>query len=137
MTFRWILPLTLIVLAVPATAQKASKAPTDSSGVFELHEVQRLPRMENTAEFLALLDATYPAERRAAGRGAVLQLRMRIGPDGLPRDITVLESSDSAFDAPTVAAVRTLRFRPAEVDDRPVHVWVVLPVHWSVDTTRS
>jgi len=73
-----------------------------------------------------------PAYPRAALRrresGNVL-LRVRVGPDGVPTDVSLIDSSGSRhLDRAATDAVRKWRFRPATRDGRPVSGEVRAPV---------
>ncbi|HEX8390829.1 MAG TPA: energy transducer TonB [Longimicrobium sp.] len=98
--------------------------------MYELRGVEVAPRPLNAAEMAAALQATYPTALKAAGVSGTVRVSMVVGADGVPREPRVLESADTAFNAPTLAAVQTLRFSPAELNDQPVNVRVELPVVW-------
>jgi TonB family protein len=88
------------------------------------------PRVTDRAQFARSLARGYPAElRRARERGEVL-VRFRVKEDGLvdAASVQVLRSTNEAFNAGAMEAVRQLRFRPAAVYGRPVKVWIELPV---------
>jgi TonB family protein len=131
--------LSVAAAAVPADAQqraerpeRAQKAGADTTGVYELRAVEELPRPIDVAAFQRALATTYPPELRDAGRSGEVTVRFIVEPDGKVSHASVVRSSDKAFDAPTLAAVRTLRFRPAKVGGRPARVWVMQPVQWMV-----
>jgi TonB family protein len=127
-----IVVLFLVAAASPAVAQHSTPAAPDTARVYELAEVQIPPSALNSGDLLAALNATYPPHLRAAGTPGTVQVRLVIGTDGMPRDVTVLSATDTAFSAPTVAALGLLRFSPAHLGDRPVAVRAVFPVNWSV-----
>lgn len=122
------LPLILaLIAALPAVAQQT---PPDSGRVYELHEVEVLPRPQNAADFSAALAQGYPPHLRGAGVGGVVQVAFVVGPDGVPGDVRVLSTPDSSFDAPSTQAVSLLRFTPAQVGGHPVAVRVEQPITW-------
>jgi TonB family protein len=125
-----------VAAAVPADAQQrpqnAQKVEADTSGVYELRAVEELPRLIDVAAFQRALATTYPPELRDAGRSGEVTVRFIVEPDGKVSHASIVRSSEKAFDAPTLAAVRTLRFRPARVGGRPARVWVMQPVQWVV-----
>ncbi|HYR06919.1 MAG TPA: TonB family protein [Longimicrobium sp.] len=127
-----ILPVFLALLAAaPAVAQPVSP---DAGRVYELNEVEVLPRPQNAAEFVAALQQAYPLPMRQAGVGGTVHVSFVLGPNGQPGDVRVLSTPDSSFEAPTVQAVSLLRFTPAQVQGRPVPVRVEQPITWRVDT---
>jgi TonB family protein len=103
-------------------------------GTYELNTVEEMPRPTNIREFSQAMTAGYPPELRGAGVTGTVEVRFRLLPDGIvdPASIQVVSSSHQQFNEPTVRAVRTLRFRPAKVNGRPVRVWITLPVLWTV-----
>jgi TonB family protein len=121
-----------LIVAAPAAAQMA---PPDSARIFELPEVEVLPRPRNTRVFNESLALGYPAHLRVAGVGGTVQMEFIVGPDGWPVNVRVLSSSDSSFNAPSIRAVLLLQFTPAQVQGRPVFVRVEQPITWRVDST--
>lgn len=121
--------LAILVAAAPAAAQQA---PADSVRVYELVQVDELPRPQNVPELVAALQEAYPPELRAAGIGGTVELSFVVGADGSTGSVRVLNASDSAFIAPSLQALSVLRFTPAQVGGRPVAVRVEQPLQWSV-----
>lgn len=126
--------LLTLAAAVPSAAQQPS---ADSTRVYELHEVEVLPRPQNAADFTAALRAGYPPHLRDSGVGGTVQVAFVVRPDGHPRDIRVLSTPDSAFDAPTVQAVSLLRFTPAQVGGGAVPVRVEQPITWGTEPASA
>lgn len=124
----------LCAVAVPARAQDSAPdstgLPADSARIYELAEVEQPPRPANLAELRDSMAATYPAERLAARASGTVLVSFVVAPDGSTHGARVLTSSDSAFDAPTVAAVRGLRFSPARLADRAVPVRAQMNIQW-------
>ncbi len=98
--------------------------------VYELADVATQPVPANLETLRAALESTYPAEKQAAGQGATVSVAFVLGADGTPRDLTVMQSTDAAFDSATLAAMALLRFTPATVGGQPVAVRVEVPVQW-------
>lgn len=120
----------ILVAALPAAAQQTP--PADSARVYELVQVEALPRPQNVPELVAALQQAYPPELRAAGVGGIVELSFVVGPDGSTQAARVLSASDSAFIAPSLQALSVLRFTPAQVGGRPVAVRVEQPLQWNV-----
>jgi TonB family protein len=127
---RMILAAALCCAVFPAAAQQADS----STRVYDLAEVERQPVPTNLDALRTALDATYPADKRAAGQGARVSVAFVLSPKGVPRELSVMQSTDAAFDSVTVAALTLLRFQPATVGGRPVAVRVEVPVEWRVGT---
>lgn len=121
------LAIFLVLAAAPCVAQQA---PDPSTRVYELNEVEVLPRPQNVPEFTDALRQGYPPHLNQAGVGGTVQLAFVVGTDGVPGDVRVVSSPDSAFDAPSVQAVSLLRFSPAQVQGRTVPVRVEQPITW-------
>jgi TonB family protein len=126
-----LLPILLsLAAAVPSAAQQPAAGFTR---VYELHEVEVLPRPQNAADFTAALRAGYPPHLRDSGVGGTVQVAFVVRPDGQPGDIRVLSTPDSAFEAPTVQAVSLLRFTPAQLGGGAVPVRVEQPITWRAE----
>jgi TonB family protein len=119
--------LLALTAAAPASAQQTQ---ADSARVYELTEVEVLPRPQNAAEFMTALREGYPAHLQASRTEGTVQVAFVVGPDGVPQSARVAESTEAGFDSVTIAAVGVLRFTPATVAGRAVSVRVVQPVQW-------
>ncbi|HEX2077839.1 MAG TPA: energy transducer TonB, partial [Longimicrobium sp.] len=124
----------LILLALVAAAPAGAQQVASSTGrVYELHEVEVLPRPQNAAEFTAALAQAYPPHLRDAGMGGTVQVAFVIGTDGEPGEVRVVSTPDSSFSGPSVQAVSLLRFSPAQVAGQPVAVRVEQPITWRAE----
>jgi TonB family protein len=125
------LPLAVCLAGGPLAAQDASAA---ADTVYEVTAVEVRPEALNVEELGEALYARYPPRLRAAGVNGTATVSLVVGSDGVPRDVRLVASSDSAFDAPTLEAVALLRFSPAQMDGRAVAVRLELPVGWETRT---
>jgi TonB family protein len=125
--FRLALPIAMCAATIPLTGQ-APPAARDT--VYNLDQVQVRPVPLNSPELAAALRTTYPPHLEEAGVGGAVVVEMVVGTDGQPRDMRLVSSTDTAFDAPTIAMVSLLRFSPAQVDGRAVGVRLELPINW-------
>lgn len=109
----------------------------DFSGVglpaetYALHEVDPQPRPLNPDSLRAELARLYPPELAAAGRQATVKLGFVVTPEGTVSHFLVISSTDPAFDAATLQAVRVLRFSPGRREGKAVNTWVELPIIWT------
>lgn len=71
----------------------------------------------------------YPPFALEAGLEGRVLLHVLVGPDGLVREIRVVEGSQ-VFVESAESAVGRWRFRPARVGARPVPIWVEIPVRF-------
>ena len=120
-----------LILAIPLCAQEdTTAAAADTSRVYELTEVDQPPRPENVNELRAMLERGYPPTRLAEGTNGRVIVEMVVGTDGSPRELRVATSTDSAFDAPSLAAAGVLRFAPGALVGRTVATRVQIPIQW-------
>jgi TonB family protein len=116
-----------------AQSTEQREAPADV-GTYELSAVEEQPRPTNVQELQRQLERNYPPLLRDAGVTGTVQVRFRVLEDGHvdAESITVTNSTHEQFNDPTIRSVQRLRFRPAKVNNRPVKVWVELPIQWQV-----
>lgn len=69
-------------------------------------------------------DPEYPESLRNSKLEGFVDITCVIGVDGRPKDLDIISSSHVAFEAPTLAAVRNWRFKPAEKDGIPMELKV-------------
>jgi len=75
----------------------------------------------------------YPTQASRRGVEGVVRIRVDVGTDGVPIDVTVVEGSGTReLDRAALEAVRRWRFRPGVADGRPVPGSVVVPVEFSM-----
>lgn len=124
------LPILLLLLALAAVPAAAQSPPADTGRIYELADVEEMPRPANLPDLRAALEAGYPPAMRSAGRQGTVVVSLVVGRDGASRDVRVTQSTDPGFDSATVAAVSVLRFEPATVQGQPVPVRVEVPIQW-------
>ena len=76
--------------------------------------------------------ADYPPERLARGEEADVACLVDIDADGRVADVVVERSAAPDFDAAAVAAIRSFRFSPAEIDGKPASVRIRYVYHFVV-----
>lgn len=75
----------------------------------------------------------YPALSRRNGETGRVLLRVQVGADGLPKTITIAESSQFArLDEAALAAVKRWRFVPARQGDQAITEWVLVPLQFKL-----
>jgi protein TonB len=74
----------------------------------------------------------YTAAARAEGIEGRLVLKLIIAADGSVSDVEVVSSVEPALDAAAVAAVKQWRFKPALANNKPVAVWVAIPLKFNL-----
>lgn len=133
---RWQLPEAPVAAANPpadftGVGVGLRRAPRpDSSRTYKPRQVEVPPQPINMISVRAELVQRYPASLRGSGRRGTVHVRFRVNADGRPEHFEITRSSDARFNAPTLEAVRVLRFTPARVNGRAVAAWVELPIEW-------
>jgi protein TonB len=76
----------------------------------------------------------YPPRALRRGEEGVVNVRVQIGPDGVPTSVSLVSGSGSRdLDRAALDAVRRWRFRPAQQDGRPTVGSVVVPIAFERD----
>jgi protein TonB len=76
---------------------------------------------------------SYPEPARLAGVQGTVVLRARVTVEGAVGEVVIDRSAGNAdLDAAAVEALRRWRFEPARRAGRPVEVWIVIPIHFSL-----
>lgn len=89
------------------------------------------PRFD--AAYLNNPTPSYPALSRRNGETGRVMLRVQVGADGLPKAITIAESSEFArLDEAAIAAVKRWRFVPAKQGDQAITEWVLVPLNFKL-----
>ncbi|HEX6038737.1 energy transducer TonB [Longimicrobium sp.] len=100
--------------------------------VYEMREVEVMPRPLNMSSFRRALERAYPAHLRGSRTRGTVLVRMRVNTEGVVTVPHIVASTHPEFNQPTLENVVLLRFRPARVDGKPVNAWVELPIEWSI-----
>lgn len=127
-----------IVWQVPTAAgvhtdSIAERVVEDVSEIHLFREVETLPMIENIPDFARVIAQNYPSALRAAGTGGQVDTRFLVNADGRVSNVTILRTTESAFNEPTRRSLAIARFRPARKWGRPVAVWVEQPFAWTTE----
>jgi TonB family protein len=126
-----LLTLVVVLASSPAAAQEpAPPAAAEAGRVYEMTEVERLPSPFNVPDLQAALQSLYPLPQLQTRTSGTVTVAFVVGVDGEVGQASVVSSTDSAFDALSLAAVEVLRFTPATVAGAPVAARVALPIQW-------
>ncbi len=114
-------------MAEAGEGQQIVVAPSDEMPAFgEYVYVEELP------EPVKRVTPTYPDLARDAGVDGIVQVQALVGKDGRVRDVRVVKSIPM-LDEAAKAAVRQWVFKPALSNNKPVAVWVGVPVKFSLN----
>jgi periplasmic protein TonB len=87
--------------------------------------------VEELPEAITKTTPTYPDIAREAGVDGTVMVQALVGKDGKVKDTKVVKSIPM-LDQSAVAAVRQWVFKPALSNNKPVAVWVAVPVRFSL-----
>lgn len=112
-----------------ADAEEAGAAP-----VVAPEMLARAPVMVNRRVITRVMSERYPETLLWAGIGGEVVVTFIIGVDGRPEmdKVDVISASDARFVPAALRGLRAMRFRPAQLDGRPVRVRVTLPLVWNI-----
>ena len=113
-----------IDLPPPPTHATAALPPVEDEFV-EIWKVEKKPELVKKAA------PEYPAEARAAGLEGVVFLKLLVGENGKVLQAEVLKGEEVFRKAALEAAYRFV-FTPAIQNDRPVKVWMSLPIRFDL-----
>ncbi len=113
---------------VPAPAAQAPEVAAPPAPKEEI--VEREPMVLNVRSLRDAMNREYPEWLKPTGMRGTVVVRMRVSAEGVPGEGQIKSSTNPEFNAASLRAVRVVRFRPAALDDRPVAVWVELPLQW-------
>jgi protein TonB len=91
------------------------------------------PQLENRAEVVTALEREYPPLLRDAGIGGTTRVRLFVDERGQATNgIIDVTSGHEALDQAALRVGTQFRFRPALDGDKPVAVWLTIPITFSV-----
>lgn len=75
----------------------------------------------------------YPPRCLRMGIEGIVRLRILVGEDGRPQEVTLAKSSgDAGLDQSAIDAARGWRFEPARRNGEPVRAWATVPVEFKL-----
>ncbi len=87
--------------------------------------------VEELPEAITKVPPTYPDIAREAGVDGTVLVQALVGKDGKVKDVRV-QKSIPMLDASAIAAVKQWVFKPALSNNKPVAVWVAVPVRFTL-----
>ena len=95
------------------------------------------PKLTNRPEVGAAIVKGYPENLRKAGIGGEVVVWIRISESGSVEDVQINNSSGHpALDQAAIRVGQTMQFSAAMNRDKPVSVWVSIPITFSVSGGR-
>ncbi len=114
-----------------APAAEGAEAAADS-GVYEMRDVEDLPRLRNQDEVVRTLQRVYPPILRDRGQTGDATITFIVDQEGRPGRIEVERATHPEFVAAAREVAAAMRFRPGRVDGRAVPVRVTLPISFQL-----
>jgi TonB family protein len=108
--------------------QKAKLQKMDESGFIEVDEVPVLKSQ---------LKPAYPDVAKLAGIEGTVYLKLLIDEKGNVAKAKVEQGAKEMLDNSALKAAKEAKFSPAMSDNKPVKVWVILPVAFKLDVEKS
>lgn len=112
---RVLIAILAVLFARPALAQFA---PTKEDEPDQLEETPA-PTLTKPPELLQFVQPAYPESLFAEGIEGEVVLNIDIGEDGAVSAVSVVRSTNPAFETPAITAAKQFVFSPAEVDFAP------------------
>jgi protein TonB len=84
---------------------------------------------EKEPELVSMNEPQYPELAREAGVEGTVLIRVLVGEDGFVKDQIIIQSVAMLDDA-AASAAQTAVFKPALQKDKPVAVWMVIPIEF-------
>ena len=97
----------------------------------ELPDPSKYVYVEELPEAITQVQPTYPDLARDAGVDGTVLVQALVDKTGHVRDVRLVKSIPM-LDASAEAAVRQWVFKPALSNNKPVAVWVAVPIHFSL-----
>ena len=102
-----------------------------NAGDMGLPSAEEYVAFEKAPELVSMNPPNYPEIAREAGVEGTVLVRVLVGDDGFVKDMKIIQSVPMLDDA-AVEAAWTAVFKPALQKDRPVAVWMVIPIEFNL-----
>ncbi len=120
-----------ISTATPGVSEETGSQIVVAPSEDELPKFGDYVYVEELPEAVTRIPPTYPDLAREAGVDGTVMVQALVGKDGKVKDVRVVKSIPMLDDA-AKAAVRQWVFKPALSNNKPVAVWVGVPVKFSL-----
>jgi|SaaInl8_200m_RNA_FD_contig_31_18982_length_1276_multi_8_in_0_out_0_2 periplasmic protein TonB len=105
--------------------------PGATSGAVEEEEIVEFFSVEQKPKLKKQVSPKYPEVARKAGLEGKVFIRFAVGRDGRVSRVTVMRGQE-IFREAAVAAVQQFQFSPAIQNDKPVSVWMTMPISFKL-----
>lgn len=128
-----LLTCTIVVVSCaldPPPNQQIDAAPTMATTRAQ-DSLSSTSDFDRPPELLSMDPAEYPAEARERNIQGTVLIRVLVGRDGQVEKMTILRGVEGLNDD-ALKAASTARFKPALKGGRPVAVWMVVPLEFTL-----
>ena len=94
---------------------------------------QDFVKVEVMPVLISLPAPVYPTTARKAHMQGTVMVRALVGRDGRVHDAFAVDGGITVLNDAAVNAVRKAHFKPAELDGKPIAVWVQVPIRFTLD----
>jgi TonB family protein len=109
----------------------------DARGPSAPPPVAAAPVVTKAPELLQAAAPDYPAQALAAGKQAVVKVRIHLDDVGIVTAVDVLDKVGDGFDEAAVAAAMQYVFSPAEIDGKPAAITVETAINFVIETSEA
>ncbi len=120
-----------IAQSTPSVGSEGSDIVVAPPGEDELPKFGEYVYVEELPEAITKAQPVYPDLAREAGVDGTVLVQALVGKDGKVKDTRVVKSI-AMLDAAAEAAVKQWVFKPALSNNKPVAVWVAVPVKFTL-----
>lgn len=93
--------------------------------------VDKMPQVINS------IAPHYPELAKRAGIEGTAYVKVLLSTEGSPVKAVVIKTDNEIFNQPSIDAAMKFKFTPAERDNKPVAVWVVIPFRYKLDGSKG
>ena len=117
----------VLALLAASTARAQDVAPPQPPPPKPTNVVTKPPKL------IQAVAAEYPPAALAAGKQAVVKIRIHIDATGIVGAVDVLAPAGDGFDEAAVAAAKQYVFEPAEIDGKPAPIAVETSINFAIE----
>src|SRR5262249_11831870 len=121
----------LFVACSPASRDEESAPRRPEANAAKPDESDSLVAYDKEPELVSMAQPEYPDAAREQHIQGVVLVRVLVGTDGLVKHALVIRSVPM-LDPGALRAAQSAVFRPGTLKGRPVEVWMVVPIEYSL-----
>ena len=118
--------------ATPGVSEEGSQQIVVAPSEDDLPKFGDYVYVEELPEAITKVQPIYPEMARDAGVDGTVTVQALVGKDGKVKDTKVVKSDSQMLNQSAVVAVQQWVFKPALSNNKPVAVWVAVPVRFSL-----